>query len=186
MEVAGFGGEDLEGSLYEKRRTPVRTFEQRTIMYHDFGRLNVTFNFINETNLDSHANDFGYTWGIFRHSALGMTDPTMAAMSGIPASSPPPALSSQRLGYGAEMLGALGDTHEFGLHRDRQQHYVGPVFSYVVSPHFTVTMEPTFGLSTVSDPFIMRIVYTSCYACSCAGTWNCPGSASAACLLFAW
>ena len=158
MEVAGFGGEDLEGPLDEARRTPVRTFEQRAIMYHDWGRVNLTFNFISETGLDSHDNDFGYTWGVFRQPTwMGMTGAGMAAMPGMSASSAPPLLSLQRLGYGVEMLGALGDTHQFGFHRARQQHYVGPVFTYAVSPHWSLTVEPAFGLSAVSDPFVLRM-----------------------------
>jgi hypothetical protein len=51
MEVAGFGGEDLGGPLAAARRTPARTFEQRAIFYHDWGRTNLTFNFISETGL---------------------------------------------------------------------------------------------------------------------------------------
>jgi hypothetical protein len=158
MEVAGFGGEDLEGPLDVARRTPVRTFEQRAIVYHDWGRVNLTFNFVSETGLDSHENDFGYTWGLFRQPAwTRMTGAGMAAMPGMPASSAPPMLSLQRVGYGVEMLGALGDTHQFGFHRALQQHYVGPVFTYAVSPHWTLTVEPAFGLSAVSDPFVLRM-----------------------------
>ncbi len=158
MEVAGFGGEDLEGPLDVARRTPVRTFEQRAIMYHDWGRVNLTFNFVSETGLDSHENDFGYTWGLFRQPAwMGMTGAAMAGMPAASASSTPPLLSLQRLGYGVEMLGALGDTHQFGFHRARQQHYVGAVFTYALSPHWSLTVEPTFGLSAVSDPFILRM-----------------------------
>jgi hypothetical protein len=158
MEVAGFGGEDLEGPLDVARRTPVRTFEQRAIMYHDWGRVNLTFNFISETGLDSHENDFGYTWGLFRQPPwMGMTGAGMAAMPGMSASSAPPVLSFQRVGYGVEMIGALGDTHQFGLDRTRQQHYVGPVFTYAVSPHWNLTVEPAFGLSAVSDPFVLRM-----------------------------
>ena len=159
MEVAGFGGEDLEGPLEEARRTPVRTFEQRAIMYHDWGHVNLTFNFVSETDLDSHDNDFGYTWGVFRQPRwTGMTTKAaMAAMPGMSGSDAPPRLSLQRLGYGVEMLGALGDAHQFGFHRDRQQHYVGPVFTYTVSPHWSVTLQPAFGLSAVSDPFILRM-----------------------------
>jgi hypothetical protein len=158
MEVAGFGGEDLEGPLDVARRTPVRTFEQRAIMYHDWARVNLTFNFVSETDVDTHNNDFGYTWGVFRQPAMtGMTDPAMAAMPGMPAASAPPLLSVQRLGYGVEMLGALGDTHQFGFHNALQQHYVGTVFTYAVSPHWNLTVAPVFGLSAVSDPFVLRL-----------------------------
>ena len=158
MEVAGFGGEDLEGPLEDARRTPVRTFEQRAIMYHDWGRMNLTFNFVSETDLDTHGNDFGYTWGVFRQPQwTGMTRAGLAAMPGMTASDAPPPLSLQRLGYGVEMLGALGDTHQFGFHRDSQQHYIGPVFTYAVSPRWSLTVQPAFGLSAVSDPFVLRM-----------------------------
>ena len=159
MEVAGFGGEDLDEPLAPARRTPVRTFEQRAIMYHDWGRVNLTFNFISETDLKSGENDFGYAWGVFRQPAfMAMeTNKDMAGMAGVPKKKVPPVLSLQRLGYGIEMIGALGNTHHFGFDWQRQQHYVGPVFSYSVSKHWTVHVEPAFGLSDVSDPFVLRM-----------------------------
>ena len=159
MEVAGFGGEDLDEPLAPARRTPVRTFEQRAIMYHDWKRVNLTFNFISETDLKSGENDFGYAWGVFRQPAfMAMeTNKDMAGMAGVPKKKVPPVLSLQRLGYGVEMIGALGNTHHFGFDWQRQQHYVGPVFSYSVSKRWTVHVEPAFGLSDVSDPFMLRM-----------------------------
>lgn len=188
MEVAGFGGEDLEGPLRAARRTHVRTFEQRAIVYHDWGRTNLTFNFINETSLEDGENDFGYAWGIFRQAAYpAMAMDTMASdkditpgnvapgkdkagMAGMEQEKPPPAssasmgkdktpraFSSQRLGYGVEMIGALGNTEQFGFDWQRQQQYVGPVFSYSASRHWVVHVEPLFGLSDVSDPFVLRM-----------------------------
>ena len=160
MEVAGFGGEDLEGSLREARRTPVRTFEQRAIIYHDWGRLNATFNFVSETGFDSHENDFGYSWGVFWQPAyMGMGMDTGKAMPGMADAkrSSPPALSFQRLGVGVEMIGALGNTHQFGIDWNRQQHYVGPVFSYTLSDNWSLRVESAVGLSRVSDPFVLRM-----------------------------
>jgi hypothetical protein len=159
MEVAGFGGEDLNEPLAPARRTHVRTFEQRAIMYHDWGRVNLTFNFINETGLEDGENDFGYAWGVFRqpeYKAMD-TDKDMAGMAGMPKKKAPPVFSFQRLGYGLEMIGALGNTDKFGFDWQRQQHYVGPVFSYSLSKHWTVHVEPAFGLSDVSDPFVLRM-----------------------------
>ncbi len=159
MEVAGFGGEDLNEPLAAARRTPVRSFEQRAILYHDWGRVNLTFNFINETSLESGDNDFGYAWGVFRqaaHMSMG-ADKEMAGMTGMPKKMAPPAFSFQRLGYGLEMIGALGNTDQFGFDWQSQQQYVGPVFSYSVSKHWTVQVEPAFGLSDVSDPFVLRM-----------------------------
>jgi len=153
MEVAGFGGEDLEGPLSVARNLPAHTFEQRAIVYHDWGRVNVTVNFISETGLESHENDFGYAWGIFRQPEwMGMT--TGKNMAGMSA---PPVLSLRRLGLGVEMIGALGNNHQFGFYWHRQQQYIGPVFSYSPLPHWTVRLEPALGLSDVSDPFVLRM-----------------------------
>ncbi len=159
MEVAGFGGEDLTEPLALARRTAVRTFEQRAIVYHDWGRVNLTFNFINETSLESGGNDFGYAWGVFRQpSYMSMdTGMSMAGMAAMPTKKAPPALSLQRLGYGLEMIGALGNTDRFGFYWQRQQHYMGPVFTYSLSKNWTVHLEPSFGLSDVSDPFVLRM-----------------------------
>jgi len=159
MEVAGFGGEDLDEPLARARRTPVRTFEQRAIVYHDWGRVNLTFNFISEIGLDSGESDFGYVCGLFRQPAYdGMeTGTEMAGMPGMPNQDVPPLLSFRRLGYGVEMMGALGNTKQFGFDWQRQQQYVGPVLSYTVTKHWTARVEPTFGLSDVSDPFVLRL-----------------------------
>ena len=156
MEVAGFGGEDLSGPLAEARRTPARTFEQRAIVYHDWGRTNLTFNFINETGLDTVNNNFGYAWGVFRQPAW-MAMHTSKDMAGMADKSAPPVFSLQRLGYGLEMIGALGNTDRFGFDWPRQQQYVGPAFSYAASRHWSVQVEPAIGLSGVSDPFVLRM-----------------------------
>src|ERR1017187_5294242 len=99
MEVAGFGGEDLNEPLALARRTPVRTFEQRAIIYHDWGRVNLTFNFINETGLENGENDFGCAWGVFRQAAYMAiaADKDMAGMAAMPKKKTPPVLSLQRL-----------------------------------------------------------------------------------------
>jgi hypothetical protein len=152
MEVAGFGSEDLTEPLAIARHTSVRTFEQRVIVYHDWNRLNATLNFIRETPLQApHGSDYGYALGVFLKPPP--MSPSMPGMAGMAA---PPALSMSRLGYGVEMIGALGDNERFGLHRSTQQHYVGPVFMYALSPRWSVRVEPSFGLSRVSDRFMLR------------------------------
>jgi len=153
MEVAGFGPEDLTGPLALARRTPVRTFEQRLIVYHDWGRLNATFNFIRETALQApHGSDYSYALGFFFKPSW--TGESMAEMADMAA---PPALSMSRLGYGLEMIGALGDNERFGFYWNSQQHYVGPVFTYDLSSRWSVRLEPAVGLSNVSDPFMLRM-----------------------------
>ena len=153
MEVAGFGPEDLTEPLSLARETSVRTFEQRVIVYHDWGRLNATFNFIRETALQApHGSDYGYALGFFFKPSW--TGESMAGMADMAA---PPALSMSRLGYGLEMIGALGDNERFGFYWNSQQHYVGPVFTYDFSSRWSVRLEPAVGLSDVSDPFVLRM-----------------------------
>ena len=66
MEIAGFGYGDLTEPLALARKKHVRTFEQRLIIYHDWNRLNVTFNFIRETFLQApYGSDYGYALGLF-------------------------------------------------------------------------------------------------------------------------
>jgi hypothetical protein len=160
MEVSGFGVSDLTEPLNIARNRPARTLEQRAIVYHDWGRLNLTFNFISEFDFQNHNDYFGYDWGVFRQPRWT----GMAAMAGTngtngvrhsPAA--PPWLSFQRLGYGLEMMGGLGDTHRFGFFWSREQQYLGPLFTYSMTPGLRFRLEPTFGLSNASDHFVLRM-----------------------------
>lgn len=152
MEVAGFGPEDLTEPLALARHTPVRTFEQRVIVYHDWGRLNATFNFIRETALQApHGSDYGYALGLFfKPSSMS------GSMAGLAGMTAPPAPFMSRMGYGLEMAGALGDNQRFGFDWNAQQHYLGVVLTYAVSSRSSARLEPAFGLSDVSDPFMLR------------------------------
>ena len=153
MEVAGFGPGDLTDPLARARRTSVRTFEQRVIVYHDWERLNATFNFIRETALQApRGSDYGYAWGLF-FKPSGIS----GSMAGMGNMSAPPKLSMSRLGYGLEMIGALGDNERFGFYWNAQQHYLGPVLTYNTSSRSSVRLEPVFGLTDVSDPFVLRM-----------------------------
>jgi hypothetical protein len=158
MEVAGFGGEDLEGSLHIARHTPVRTFEQRVIFYHDWDRKNVTLNLISETGITHSGNDFGYSVGIFRQPQwTGMsTGGKMGDMEGMNDDTAPPILSLRRLGFGLEAMGALGNDQQFGLYWSREQQYAGPLIRYALSMSWTAQLELALGLSDVSDPSVLR------------------------------
>jgi hypothetical protein len=152
MEVAGFGSDDLTESLSLARQTRVRTFEQRVIFYYDLDRLNMTFNFIRETALQSpHHNDYGYALGLlFRPAKMRGPTEEMAGMTATPA------ISLNRLGYGLEIIGALGNDQRFGFHWNDQQQYFGAVLNYDLSSGWSLRLEPAFGLSKVSDHFILR------------------------------
>jgi hypothetical protein len=153
MEIAGYGSGDLTESLAIARKKHVRTFEQRLIIYHDWNRLNATFNFIRETVLQApYGSDYGYALGIFFKSS-----PMSGSMEGMTDMTSPPTLSISRLGYGIEMIGALGNNHRFGFNWNSQQHYLGAVFQYTISSNWSVRVEPSLGLSDVSDPFMLRI-----------------------------
>jgi len=60
------------------------------------------------------------------------------------------------MGTRLEMIGALGNNHRFGFHWNDQQHYLGAVLQYTISSSWSVRVEPSFGLSEVSDLFILR------------------------------
>lgn len=138
MEVAGFGPEDLTEPLVLAREVPVRTFEQRVIVYHDWDRLNATFNFIRETALQApFGSDYGYALGLFFQPSW--MSGSMAGMAGM---NEPPMLSMSRLGYGLEIIGALGDGRRFGFHWNDQQHYLGAVLSYAISSRCERCLHP--------------------------------------------
>ena len=168
MEIAGFGSGDLTEPLALAREKHVRTFEQRLILYHDWNRLNVTFNFIRETFLQTpYGSDYGYALGLFfRSSWMDGSMKGMKGMEGMADMTVPPAFSISRLGYGLEMIGALGNNHQFGFNWNAQQHYLGAVLQYTLSSHWSVRVEPSFGLSGVSDPFMLRTGLTYMFGTS--------------------
>lgn len=158
MEVAGFGPEDLLDPLPVARHTAARTFEQRVIVYHDWERLSATFDFVRETPLQgSRTSDYGYAWGIFVNPRSMKMKSATSGMSGMAGTAKAPASSIDRLGYGVEMIGALGDGHRFGVYPNEQQHYIGPLLTYDFSPRWSLRVEPAFGLTKVSDPFMLRL-----------------------------
>ena len=57
---------------------------------------------------------------------------------------------------GLEMAGALGNDHRFGFDWNAQQRYLGAVLMYATSSRWSVRVEPAFGLSNVSDRFMLR------------------------------
>ena len=68
----------------------------------------------------------------------------------------PPLLSISRLGYGLEIMGALGDNQKLGFDWNAQQHYLGVVLGYASSSRGSMRLEPAFVLSSESDHFMLR------------------------------
>jgi hypothetical protein len=84
--------------------------------------------------------------------------PSMSgSMAGMDNMAAAPAHPMSRFGYGLEMIGALGDNERFGFYWNSQQHYLGPVVSYAPSARWSLRLEPAFGLSDVSDRFMLRM-----------------------------
>lgn len=165
MEIAGIGNGDLTEPLALARKKHVRGFEQRLILYHDWNRLNATFNFIRETVLQApYGNNYGYALGLFFKSSV--MSGSMEGMADMTAS---PTLSISRLGYGLEIMGALGNNHRFFSNLDAQQHYLGAVLQYIISSHWSLRVEPSIGLSEVSDPFMLRTGLTYMFGPSTSG-----------------
>ena len=154
-EVTGFGPGDLPVPTGPARRTKARALQARAILYRDLGRLNFTFNFIGETALQApRGSGYGYALGVFMKpfwSGGAIEDRTTMTSAAAP-----PALAVRRLGLGLEMAGALGDDRRFGVYIHSQQHYAGPVFTYIISPRWALRFQASFGLTDVSDPFMLR------------------------------
>ncbi len=124
-----------------------RILETRLVLSQDFGRLNLAFNWINETDLNAGGvTDFGYTMGMrydfngghFEHHDAG-------GHAGRRAMKPT---------LGLELYGALGDTRSFGLRRSRQEHYLQPSIMLHFSEHAMLHVGLALGLSKASDNLV--------------------------------
>ena len=60
----------------------------------------------------------------------------------------------EKVGLGIELFGALGDTRDFDLRPSRQEHYLGPILVYHVTPNFMVHTQLAIGLSDASDDIV--------------------------------
>jgi hypothetical protein len=102
---------------------------------------NFTENTLAAKNLSNRPWEFGYALGVSH--ALNS-----------PASPKPCAFCLQKFSGGLEMYGGLGDRHSFGLHDT--SHYLAPVLSWNLAPTWTIRLSAGFGLSTHSEPFLLR------------------------------
>ena len=118
------------------------------IVYRDWDRLNATFNFIRETAIQGpYGSNYGYALGVFfRPSWMSESMAGMADMT------EPPAFSMSRLGYGLEMIGALGDNQRFGFDWSAQQHYLGTVLTYAFLPAGRCVLSPRLDSPTSATP----------------------------------
>lgn len=143
-EVVGFdsGFDNLEPNSQSRLETE-REIETKLILSSAFKGWNVAENFITEKNLaGSEAWEFGY--------ALGLNRPLASA-----ASPSPCALCRENFRAGVELYGGLGTQQRFTL--SGTSHYLAPLLAWDLPSGVTLRVSPTFGLTRVSHPFMIRL-----------------------------
>lgn len=135
MEVSGWVEPPYEEEGEEPDRE--RILETRLLLSQDFGRWNVAFNWINETDLQGGGTAFGYMLGVgYRFES---SESFFRAVSAT-----------------LELWGMLGDTHKFGLRPDLQEHYLQPTLTFHLGD-LMLTLGFALGLSEDSDD-LMRVM----------------------------
>jgi len=130
MEMSG--REDATGQV--KVRPRERVLETRLILSQDLSdTMNVAFNWLNESDLDTGVTAFGYAAGL-NYRLRGLS----------------PLLSGTM--FGLELFGGLGDSNK-GLTADGAitQHYLAPNFRISLSPAWRLKIGGTIGLTNVSQ-----------------------------------
>jgi hypothetical protein len=151
--VAGRTDEEEE----EEEEETERELETRLILGHDFRRLNVAFNWINEANLATGIWEFGYAAGLNlivyqvprndeEHEEAGQT--TSASSN----------WDLEKLTLGVEFYGGLGDS-ELGLtlDPDDSQHYSGINLRADLENHLHFIVGGAFGLTRDSEEALLRL-----------------------------
>lgn len=144
MEVSGWVDPPYEEEGEEPDRE--RILESRLILSQDFGSLNLAFNWINESDLNSGETAFGYSFGFLyrlsQHLEEGHAHHAENAKIIRPAS------------LAFEFLGALGDTKKFGIQPSRQEHYFQPSIMFHIGKNSMLTIGFGIGLTKASDNII--------------------------------
>lgn len=152
METSGWIRPPYKESGAEPDRE--RVLETRIVLSQDFGRLNLAFNWINETDLNAGGvTAFGYAVGArydfngghFEHregSAHAGHDVQLAAHRALK-----PTL-------GLELYGGLGDTRKLDLRPSRQEHYLQPDVMLHLGEHAMLHVGLAIGLSKASDNLV--------------------------------
>lgn len=161
METSGWivSDEDSEEGVEPNYE---RILETRIILSKDFGGVNVTFNWINETDVHAGGTAFGYSIGVMYHPHGGsgcmcktdMPDCGCAHCKGEPVACPCHMEGHGGIMYGFEIIGALGDSSDFGFDLDRQEHYFQPIMGFSLGNHVMVHVAVAIGLSEASDNLI--------------------------------
>ena len=119
--------------------------ETKLILSSNIHDWNLSENFIVEKNLSS---DEGFEFGY----ALGVSRPLSKLASGKECR-----FCLENFNAGLELYGGLGSTNGFGFHETA--HYLAPVVSWQVSDNSSIHFSPSFGLTNVSYPALLRFGY---------------------------
>ena len=116
------------------RRTRSDELENKVILSRDFGPVNVVGNFVFERAINTHsAWAFEYTAGV----SYAVTPRTRV---------------------GVELKETIGDSEEFGWHRDDHQLFLVPGLYTSLTPHVRLLVGPAFGLTRASDEVQLKSI----------------------------
>lgn len=150
MELSG--REDGRGEPEGLEGKPERILESRLVLSRDLGPYNVSFNWINETDLRRGAfgfTDFGYALGA--HRTFGGTHDHGEGHHESRAFWKPAAA-------GVELYGGLGNNRAFGGRFSVQQHYLQPVVMFHLPRGVMFHVGAAIGLTPVSDNLLRTAV----------------------------
>src|SRR5258705_7923644 len=143
-EVVGNAGISPERNA-DLARVHAHELETKLILSSNIHDWNVSENFIVEKNLSA---DEGFEFGY----ALGVSRPLSKLASGAECR-----FCRANFNVGAELYGGLGTTNGFGFHETA--HYVAPVIAWQISDNSSIHFSPSFGLTNVSYPVLLRFGY---------------------------
>ncbi len=130
----------------ELARVQAHELEAKLILSSHAHDWNLAGNFIVEKNLSkAEGFEFGY--------ALGVSRPLAKLASGKECR-----FCRENFNAGVELYGGLGSTNGFGFHQTA--HYVAPAISWQVSDNSSIHFSPSFGLTNVSYPVLLRFGYS--------------------------
>ena len=128
------------------RREHAHELEAKLILSSTVHDWNISENFIVEKNLShSEGFEFGY--------AVGISRPLARMASGRECR-----LCRENFVAGVEMYGGLGSTEQFGL--PNTAHYIAPVLAWKLSDSSTLHFSPSFGLTDLTTPVLLRFGYS--------------------------
>jgi hypothetical protein len=142
LEVVGHDGEaGLLDSNSSARLEKKRELEGKLLLGSNWRGCNFSENVIVEKNVAHAPWEFGYALGFYRVlSSVARPDNC--------------SFCRENFRLGAEAYGGLGDTQALTL-RDTS-HYLGPTVEWTLASGTSFKVEPSFGMSSSSIPFLLR------------------------------